>query len=104
MTQLGSSPEWFRHAACAGDDGNVYYPEPVGLGRGTIPPDYRPALVVCRNVCRVRAECLDHALVNDERFGVWGGTTPEDRLRIRRRRDSVNDSVNGSVNDSRTQS
>jgi WhiB family redox-sensing transcriptional regulator len=31
--------------------------------------------------CVVRAECLEHALVYEER-GWWGGTSEEDRARI----------------------
>jgi WhiB family redox-sensing transcriptional regulator len=33
----------------------------------------------------VEAECLDYALVNDERFGIWGNTTPKQREAIKRR-------------------
>ncbi|MBC9820515.1 WhiB family transcriptional regulator [Terrabacter sp. MAHUQ-38] len=36
-----------------------------------------PAKLLCAS-CPVRARCLDHALEFEE-FGVWGGTTPEER-------------------------
>ena len=36
------------------------------------------ALAICAG-CSVRKECLQHALDNDERFGVWGGTTERQR-------------------------
>ena len=36
--------------------------------------------------CPVRRECLDFALGHDQVYGIWGGTTPEDRQRDRRRK------------------
>jgi hypothetical protein len=35
-------------------------------------------------VCPIRHECLLFALVNNERFGVWGGTSEIDRRAIRK--------------------
>jgi WhiB family redox-sensing transcriptional regulator len=32
--------------------------------------------------CDVRERCLEFALNNEERFGVWGGLTPAERNRI----------------------
>ena len=31
----------------------------------------------------MRAECLEFALANDERFGIWGGLSERERRRIR---------------------
>jgi hypothetical protein len=45
---------------------------------------YQRAKTVCRD-CPVREACLAHALKNDEREGVWGGTTPVERARVKRR-------------------
>jgi Transcription factor WhiB len=42
------------------------------------PADAPMASSVCRS-CPVAAECLAYALAADERFGVWGGMTPEER-------------------------
>ena len=43
----------------------------------------REAKRVCRS-CEVRAECLEFALENDERFGIWGGLSERERRRIKR--------------------
>jgi len=34
----------------------------------------------------VRQECLEFAFAHDQLYGIWGGTTPEDRQRERRRK------------------
>ena len=36
------------------------------------------AIAGCRR-CPASAPCLAYALAADERFGIWGGTTPEQR-------------------------
>ena len=38
----------------------------------------RRAKSVCAG-CAVRAECLEHAVSSDERYGIWGGLTEEER-------------------------
>ena len=43
----------------------------------------REAKRVCRS-CDVRAECLEYALENDERFGIWGGMSERERRRLKR--------------------
>lgn len=45
--------------------------------------EYR-AKRVCEG-CPVKALCLEEAITNDE-YGVWGGTTRSERIKIRRRR------------------
>lgn len=39
-------------------------------------------IAVCMG-CPVRTECLDFAMRNTIRFGIWGGTTAQDRKRLR---------------------
>jgi hypothetical protein len=45
-------------------------------------PPARMAVAGC-DICRARAACLAYALAADERFGLWGGATPEERRAMR---------------------
>ena len=68
---------WRKHAACRGIDPDVFYPasdEEAGAAKA-----------VC-DQCVVREACLEHALANREREGVWGGATERERRRIHRQR------------------
>jgi len=38
----------------------------------------------------VRGECLEYALVNGEKFGIWGGLSERERRRLRRARAQAN--------------
>jgi len=66
-------PEWQRRAACRGLDPDLFFPD-----RGK-PATY--AKRVCAD-CPVRTECLAYGF--KEEHGVWGGTTREDRKKMRR--------------------
>jgi WhiB family redox-sensing transcriptional regulator len=46
--------------------------------------DAEAAKSVCAR-CPVRRECLEHALANDERHGIWGGLSPRQRKALVRR-------------------
>jgi WhiB family redox-sensing transcriptional regulator len=46
------------------------------------------ARAVCAT-CTVRGECLDDAVVNDTKFGIWGGLSERQRQAVRRRRGLV---------------
>ena len=78
---LPSTPEWMLSAACAQVDPELFYPTEKG-GRSQV----RQARYVCRRQCKVQQECLTYALDHGENlWGVWGGTTPEERRRLKRR-------------------
>ena len=66
---------WQQHALCAQTDPEAFFPEKGG--------STREAKAVCRS-CQVREECLEYALANDERFGIWGGMSERERRRLRR--------------------
>lgn len=68
---------WRDQAACGGMSTEAFFPEQPGR-----PGDpHRAAIEICAT-CPVRTECLEYALSNDERWGIWGGKTPRQRLRI----------------------
>ena len=68
---------WTQQAACRGADTEIFYP--------ASPDEEAEALSICAT-CPVRAQCLDYAIRNRETYGIWGGTTAEQRRRIRRER------------------
>lgn len=67
--------DWMSEAACQGVDSDLFFPERGDAVSG--------AKAVCRR-CPVREDCLEHALVNHEHHGIWGGTSERERKRIRR--------------------
>ena len=68
---------WQEQANCLGVDPDLFFPE---RGAST-----REAKEVCRG-CVVRLDCLEYALVNGEKFGIWGGLSERERRRLRRQR------------------
>ncbi len=70
-------PVWQRQANCMGVEPDLFFPE---RGAST-----REAKEVCRG-CVVQEDCLEYALANGEKFGIWGGLSERERRRIRRRR------------------
>lgn len=67
---------WQERALCAQTDPEAFFPEKGG--------STREAKKVCVS-CEVRAECLEYALENDERFGIWGGLSERERRKLKRR-------------------
>jgi WhiB family redox-sensing transcriptional regulator len=67
---------WQSDALCAQTDPEAFFPEKGG--------STRDAKKICSS-CEVRAQCLEYALQNDERFGIWGGLSERERRKLRRR-------------------
>lgn len=67
---------WWTLAACKGSDPETWHPE-----QGKVPHALRR---ICWEECSVREACLDYALRNCEKFGVWGGHSEKERKRLRR--------------------
>lgn len=68
---------WQNYANCLGADADLFFPE-----RGS---STRKAKAICGE-CQVQIECLDFALDNGERFGIWGGLSERERRRVRHER------------------
>ncbi|MGA3216486.1 MAG: WhiB family transcriptional regulator [Acidimicrobiales bacterium] len=73
----GLDRTWQRRANCMGVDPELFFPE---RGAST-----REAKEVCRG-CVVREDCLEFAIANSEKFGIWGGMSERERRRVRRAR------------------
>ncbi len=75
---LGLQPgdeQWQELALCAQTDPESFFPEKGG--------STREAKRICTG-CEVRDACLEYALANDERFGIWGGLSERERRRLKR--------------------
>lgn len=68
---------WKQQAACRGAAATVFYADTDASARA--------AQAICAR-CTVRSHCLQVALRNNERHGVWGGLTERERSRLRRTR------------------
>jgi WhiB family redox-sensing transcriptional regulator len=72
---------WRQKAACRGVEPEIFYP--------ISEEEAEEAKAIC-DACPVQETCLEYALSNRERDGVWGGATERERRRmIRQRRRSA---------------
>ncbi|MCU1550183.1 MAG: whiB1 [Glaciihabitans sp.] len=67
---------WQSDSLCAQTDPEAFFPEKGG--------STRDAKKICGS-CEVRTRCLEYALENDERFGIWGGLSERERRKLRKR-------------------
>ena len=80
MRRATEEPEdqsWQDFANCLGVDPDLFFPE---RGAST-----KEAKEVCAGAS-FREDCLEYALANGEKFGIWGGMSERERRRIRRQR------------------
>lgn len=81
-TSQASLGGWAARGACRDSDPELFFPvTEVGPSAAQLVR----AKAVCGR-CPVRAECLEFALSSGQDFGIWGGTTRDERRLIRRRR------------------
>lgn len=66
-------PKWQESALCAQSDPEAWFPEKGG--------SVKEAKRIC-GLCPVREECLQFALDNNERFGVYGGLSERERRKL----------------------
>lgn len=84
---MSIDPRWREDAACRYVDPELFFPDVGGNayaakricngwvkdnGQVKVPP------------CGVRAECLAYALAVDERHGIYGGLSPNERQPLRK--------------------
>lgn len=64
---------------CQESDVTAWWPDKRDLDS----PSTHGAVAACRR-CPLQAPCAAYAITADERFGLWGGTTPDERRAVRR--------------------
>lgn len=75
---------WQNDALCAEVDPELFFPEKGG--------STRDAKRICTS-CDVKLQCLEYALANDERFGIWGGQSDRFRRDMRLKGISARDVI-----------
>lgn len=75
-----ANDDWRDHAACLDTDPDLFFP--VGT-TGPAIEQIANAKAVC-NTCEAKDPCLEFALTTNQDSGVWGGTSEEERRKLRR--------------------
>jgi WhiB family transcriptional regulator, redox-sensing transcriptional regulator len=74
--------DWRSQGACLHADPDVFFPISAA---GASASQVRKARAICAG-CPVRATCTDFALEHRDLQGIWGGTTDDERRKLRRAR------------------
>lgn len=72
---VGDSPGWMSRGACRAEDPELFFPIAT---TGPALAQARMAKAICGR-CPVQPDCLSYALVTRQGYGIWGGTTTEER-------------------------
>ena len=75
--------DWRAAGACLSADPDLFFP--IATTSSLAGRQITEARQVCAG-CQVRQQCLDFAMRTGETHGIWGGTTPEERVSARRQR------------------
>jgi len=72
--------DWRAAAACRDTDPDLFFP--IGT-TGPAIDQIDAAKQVCQQ-CEAQAPCLEFALATNQESGVWGGTSEEERRKLRK--------------------
>jgi WhiB family redox-sensing transcriptional regulator len=70
--------EWLDAGACRNEDPELFFPI---TSSGPSAQQIEAAKAVCQR-CGVQDQCLHYALESHQSYGVWGGTSEEERGRM----------------------
>jgi WhiB family redox-sensing transcriptional regulator len=71
---------WRGYAACRSCSPDLFFPAGT---TGAAVDEIQAAKAVC-GLCPVQSQCLRFALVTNQAYGIWGGTTEDERTVIKR--------------------
>ena len=80
LTYLGPIKDWRDGASCRDTDPDLFFP--VGT-TGAAVDQIAAAKAVC-DACPAKEPCLQFAIENTQDSGVWGGTSEDERRKLRR--------------------
>ena len=72
--------DWRDQAACRDTDPDLFFP--IG-STGPAIEQIDSAKAVCQQ-CEAQQACLEFALVTNQESGIWGGTSEEERRKLRK--------------------
>ncbi|MSX00857.1 MAG: WhiB family transcriptional regulator [Actinobacteria bacterium] len=75
-----ATDDWRVNSSCRDTDPDLFFP--VGT-TGPALDQIASAKAVCDS-CHAKTECLEFALTTNQDSGVWGGTSEEERRKLRR--------------------
>jgi WhiB family transcriptional regulator, redox-sensing transcriptional regulator len=79
--ELLEPPAWHRDAACRTAPPEVtWFPGPK--------EHCAEAMAICHG-CTVKQQCLEWALAQDDLDGIWAGTTPRGRAKLKKARSAA---------------
>ena len=76
----GTQDAWRNRSLCRDSNPELFFP----IGATGIALDQIDAAKEICAVCPVNPECLEFALATNQEAGVWGGTTEEERRKLRK--------------------
>ena len=75
-----TDPDWRQAAACRYCSPELFFPAGT---TGAAVDEIGAAKAVCGR-CPVQSQCLRFALRTGQAYGIWGGTTEDERIMLRR--------------------
>jgi WhiB family redox-sensing transcriptional regulator len=72
--------DWRTNANCRDTDPELFFPAAT---TGEAIDQIAAAKAVCES-CAARRQCLEFALATNQESGIWGGTSEEERRKVRR--------------------
>ena len=79
-THAWDDSDWRSNAACRDTEPELFFP--IGT-TGMATDQIESAKRVCHN-CDAQKACLEFALATNQESGVWGGTTEDERRKLRK--------------------
>lgn len=76
---IADDQEWMLLGLCNFIDPEIWYPEQQGRSAWG---QKKLAKQICRK-CPVIDQCLEYALTHNEEWGIWGGTDPTERKKMK---------------------